>query len=158
MSTYKLIKKTLGVTSNFFDLFVVLVKFQNCNIPMMLLKCINHHICIYIPAKHNNANYKENRHLFSQWKRNSQHFYFGVSFEKTLYSCRRTGHQSWIMLATVSALIQCVYSIFQNDFLGRTQFKFCAFYSRILPKKWTFDPKMRILLQFQQGAQSIQAE
>ena len=59
---------------------------------------------------------------------------------------------------TVSALIQCAYSIFQNDFLGRTQFKFCAFYSRILPKKWTFDPKMRILLQFQQGAQSIQAE
>ena len=35
----------------------------------------------YIPAKHNNANYKENRHLFSQWKRNSQHFYFGVSLQ-----------------------------------------------------------------------------
>ena len=34
----------------------------------------------------------------------------------------------------------------------------CAFYSRKLPKNWTFDQKMRILLQFQQGAQSIQAE
>ena len=28
----------------------------------------------------------------------------------------------------------------------------CAFYSRKLPKNWTFDQKMRILLQFQQGA------
>ena len=34
----------------------------------------------------------------------------------------------------------------------------CAFYLRKLPKNWTFDQKMRILLQFQQGAQSIQAE
>ena len=49
---------------------------------------------------------------------------------------------------TVSALVQCAYSIFQNDFLGRTQFNFTAFYSRILPKNWTFDPKMCILLQF----------
>ena len=27
-------------------------------------------------------------------------------------------------LYTVSALVQCANSIFQNDFLGRTQFKF----------------------------------
>ena len=27
-------------------------------------------------------------------------------------------------LHTVSALVQCANSIFQNDFLGRTQFKF----------------------------------
>ena len=33
----------------------------------------------------------------------------------------------------------------------------CAFYSRNLPKKWTFDQKMRILFKFQHGAQSIQA-
>ena len=34
----------------------------------------------------------------------------------------------------------------------------CSFYSRKLPKNWTFDQKMHILLQIQQGAQSIQAE
>ena len=28
----------------------------------------------------------------------------------------------------------------------------CAFYLRKLPKKWTFDPKMRIQFKFQQGA------
>ena len=72
----------LNVASYFSDLFVVLVKFQNCNIPYRndddaaKMHKSSH---IYIPAKHNNANYKENRHLFSQWKRNSQHFYFGVS-------------------------------------------------------------------------------
>ena len=39
---------------------------------------------------------------------------------------------------TVSASLQCAYSIFHNDFLGRILFK-------KLPKKWTFDLKMRIL-------------
>ena len=75
----------LNVASYFSDLFVVLVKFQNCNIPYRndddaaKMHKSSH---IYIPAKHNNANYKENRHLFSQWKRNSQHFYFGVSLHQ----------------------------------------------------------------------------
>ena len=41
-------------------------------------------------------------------------------------------------LYTVSASLQCAYSIFHNDFLGRILFK-------KLPKKWTFDLKMRIL-------------
>ena len=41
-------------------------------------------------------------------------------------------------LITVSASLQCAYSIFHNDFLGRILFK-------KLPKKWTFDLKMRIL-------------
>lgn len=45
---------------------------------------------------------------------------------------------------TVSALIQFKHSIFQNDFFWGTQFKFST--------------KMRILWQFQQSAQSIQAK
>ena len=57
---------------------------------------------------------------------------------------------------TVSASIQFVHSIFCYEFLGHIQFKFCVFYSRILPEKWTFDQKMCIVLQFQQGAHSIQ--
>ena len=57
---------------------------------------------------------------------------------------------------TVPASIQFVHSIFRYEFLGRIQFKFCVFYSRVLPKKWTFDQKMCIVLQFQQGAHSIQ--
>ena len=57
---------------------------------------------------------------------------------------------------TVSASIQFVHSIFCYEFLGHIQFKFCVFYSRILPEKWTFDQKMCIVLQFQQSAHSIQ--
>jgi len=45
---------------------------------------------------------------------------------------------------TVSALIQFKHSIFQNDFFWGPQFKFST--------------KMRILWQFQQSAQSIQAK
>ena len=56
---------------------------------------------------------------------------------------------------TISASIQFVHSIFRYEVLGRIQFKFCVFYSRILPKKWTFDQKMCIVLQFQQVVNSI---
>ena len=76
------LQKTLGTTGHRTSYFFIICclgeipKLQYPNDDAAKMHKSSH---IYIPTKHNNANYKENRHLFSQWKRNSQHFYFGVS-------------------------------------------------------------------------------